>query len=798
MRSIFISAGFLCLLCSTAAPASELLEGRVELNWRYGYERSILMTEFWVPIVQDEGSVLYGDLRLMGDDQDNREGNLGLGYRRIVRAPLLGEGVAGVNGWLDRRITGLGSAFHQMTAGAEWFGDEIDIRANAYLPLSDEKSHVVANPDAQGPAFTGTGIVVDTPATVLEEPQSGFDLELGWEMGQNLGFVRDHTDSVRVYGGGYYFNGDHAKSVAGWRTRIAADISENVQIGARFQRDHERGSQGFLEATIRFPFGQKKSFRREGLRARLDESPERDIDIVTGSAVTDSGDRVAVLNAQTGQPQDVLHVDNTAAPGGDGSAEAPFDTLTAAEAAAQAQSIIYMHEGDGTATGQDQGLILDDPGQRLIGAGADFVYDGSRFTTANGADPLVTVLAPATSAPVLSNVNANGDGVTVTADDVTVEGVTVDGASRDGIVVSADGAGTSAQNVTIRSVTARNNRHGIYIHGANDGSVSASVLQSVASTNSQHGMVVYDDTDGTFIADLGGGSLGSAGLNVLAGNTLEDLAVEYDGRTLAAKNNWWGQASGPDENNPSDGLAPQIYYGAPLNDGLIGHWTLNTEWIDGTQAYDRTALSLNGDIKNAPLPLAGQKGEALEFDGNNDYIEVARNVNLEPTSAVTASAWIYWNGPASGDYQKILNKAKDTFSNPYQSYSLGVDEDTQRIQFEVTVNGTRREATATVDAPLDAWLFVTGTWEDGDRVRIYYDDQEIGASSVYNGSITYYNSPFAIGRSSNGEEPTTNFDGAIDDARIYNRALSVSEISEVYRMDTASEADTSGALTAAP
>lgn len=257
------------------------------------------MSEFWMPVRQSDDSVIYGDLRVMGDSHDNREGNIGLGYRRITNAPGLGAGVAGGHVWMDRRITELGSIFHQTTVGAEWLGAEIDILANGYIPLSNGRSYTAANTNPSGPTLAGTGIFVDTNGTILEKPQHGFDIELGW---QATFFTRTHIDSFRIYGGGYYFNSDHTEDVAGWRTRIAADINSDVQIGARFQHDDERKSQGFLEATIRLPFGQKKSFRREGLRARLDDAPERDIDIVTGRTVTDSGDRVPVAehNNRTG------------------------------------------------------------------------------------------------------------------------------------------------------------------------------------------------------------------------------------------------------------------------------------------------------------------------------------------------------------------------------------------------------------------------------------------------------------------------------------------------------------------
>lgn len=634
---------------------------------------------------------------------------------------------------------------------------------------------------------------------MLEEPQHGFDIELGLELGQYSAFVKNNTDSFRLYGGGYYFDGDHTENIAGWRGRFTADVTQNVQVGARFQRDDERGSQGFLEATFRFPFSAKKSYREEGLRARLDEAPERDIDIVTGDVVTDTGDRVAVVNKETGAAQEVLNVDNTAAGGGDGSAESPFNSLTAAAAASSAQTVIYVKAGDGTDTNQDQGIALNKEGLQLVGSGSDFVYDGGKFSTANGKSPTSIVIAAASSAPVISNSNVNGDGVTVAADNVVIAGITVDGAGRDGIVVEADGAAASAQNVVIENVTLQNNRHGIYIHGTNSGAVSAKVQSAVTTANSQHGIAVYDDTDGTFEADLGGGSMGSAGNNVLAGNTLEDLAVEYDGRALAAQGNWWGQASGADTDDPSIGIAPQIYYGAPVNDGLVGHWTFDTEWTSNTTAYDRSGQGNDGDFINPDTgPESGVNRQSLNFNDVNQYIEIPETNSLKIPNEITIGAWVKNSTGVDGQWRPIFEGSGNL--NNQTGYYFGYDPGSNSFRLKVGDNVSYSAATKTISA-LNQWFYAVGTFSiPNDSINLYVDNVNVSSGSHGKATISYLNAvPNRIGALSYCCAPASHlFDGNIDDTRIYNRALSASEISELYRMDTSSSVDASGFLTSNP
>ena len=778
---------------STPDPAP--LQARAEVNWRSGEERSILMSEFWVPFAQSPSSVVFGMLRLMGDDNDAREGNIGLGYRNILNLPAfsMGEGVFGVHGWLDRRITERGSHFHQVTAGAEWLGRAFDMRINGYVPLSDAITHTIPNTDPQGAAFSGTGILVDTDGILVEEPQSGFDLELGLELGTWSKTLAQHTDGVRVYGGGYYFNGDYTESVAGWRTRIAADITQDIQIGARLQRDDLRGTQGFLEATLRFPFGAKKSYREEGVRARLDTSVERDIDIVTAAEVTDPGDRVAVVNKETGAPQEILFVDNTAANGGDGSNENPFNSLASAEGAASAHTIIYVRTGDGSSARQNRGITLGKTGQQLIGAGTDFVFDSGNFTTANGASPSSIVLAKAGTAPVIGNITPDEDGVTVTANDVKVAGVTVDNAriGRDGIVVEADGAGASATNVTIENVTAQNNRMGIYVHGTNGGAVSAKVQQSIATGNTQHGIAVYDDTNGEFEVDLGGGSMGSAGRNVLAGNTLEDLAVDYDGRQLAAMNNWWGQASGAYQSAPNGTLKPQIYYGAPINDDLVSHYTLDEEWLDGTTAYDRSASNVNGTAYGGLT--AGditdcEKRECLLFDADDDNIEYT-NTNL-PTNEITVITWI--NQSTHVNWYDLYNNNWGGAADP-ESWILLTDASARAaFGFWGANVGGQQVATSPVSSiPLNEWNMLVGSY-DGTTISASINAGIPGTTA--RAGITFENSlTLRLGEIGANGAPYL-----LDEARIYSRALDPSEISELYRMNTSSSVNTGSFLTSNP
>lgn len=440
-----ILPAFIFVTLATMAPAfaGEPVRPRAEINSMLGTDRSLATTGFWIPIAQDPvmGTVLYTDIRFMGDDRDNREFNAGIGYRAFVPA---WDGVAGAHVWLDRRRTDNENNFSQITIGGEWLGNQWDLRANAYIPVSDAQTFESPNTSAST-GFVGNQILVSTSQVLEEKALHGLDLELGWR----VPFADDVTDNTRIYAGGYHFNASGVEDVTGWRVRTTSDITNYMQVGARFQHDDVRGAQGFLEATIRFPLTAKQSYREHGVRSRLDERAERDVDIISNDRVIDSGMNTPLVNATTGQAQNIIHVDNTAAGGGNGSAETPFNTLAAASVASAENDIIYIHSGTGTALNQNAGITLNKNGVSLMGAGSALTFDGSRFTTANGRAPsALTIIPKSTVRPIISN--PAGVGITVAADNLFVSGIAVDGTNQAGI------GGSNIQNLIIDNVHVSN------------------------------------------------------------------------------------------------------------------------------------------------------------------------------------------------------------------------------------------------------------------------------------------------------------------------------------------------------
>lgn len=85
------------------------LEGRAGDGIERGQGRA------FIPVFQDNSSMLFGDIRLMYTDTQHFEGNFGLGYRKIISS----NRIFGVYGFYDVRETHFDNVFHQGSAGAE-------------------------------------------------------------------------------------------------------------------------------------------------------------------------------------------------------------------------------------------------------------------------------------------------------------------------------------------------------------------------------------------------------------------------------------------------------------------------------------------------------------------------------------------------------------------------------------------------------------------------------------------------------------------------------------------------------
>ena len=340
----------------TADPAagSSKWGGFIDLEGKAGSERSLGEIDVFIPLAQDDDTLFFSDLRLRGDTDSGNEGNFGLGVRHMLEDGWNLGGYA----YFDHRRSPHDNTFNQVTLGAELLGRDWDFRVNAYQPVGD-RSRDVDGLTSGG--LSGSSIVIRQGT---EEAMGGFDGEIGYRLPV---FEPESGIDLRVYGGAYHFTSgtEGVDDVTGPRARLELVFDElpfawegsRLSLGAEWQHDGPRGSQGFVSARLRIPFSvftgtsdQARSLSHQ--ERRMTDPIVRDVDVVTQAGAY--GTRETATETADGESLTVI----TSA------AMASTADLNAALAAAGAHTVVL------SGTFNTTGSVSVPAGQTVIGTGS--------------------------------------------------------------------------------------------------------------------------------------------------------------------------------------------------------------------------------------------------------------------------------------------------------------------------------------------------------------------------------------------------------------------------------------------
>ncbi|MDO8522827.1 MAG: glycosyl hydrolase [bacterium] len=190
-------------------------------------------------------------------------------------------------------------------------------------------------------------------------------------------------------------------------------------------------------------------------------------------------------------------------------------------------------------------------------------------------------------------------------------------------------------------------------------------------------------------------------------------------------------------------------------------------------ALDSSGNNNNGILVNGPIFVTGKvgQGQALKFDGVNDYVNANNSSSMNITgSALSVSAWI--------NYSSNFNNA---FINKESSYELGISG-TGTLKSAIWTTAGWIWVDSNIAVPKNQWVLVSTTY-DGTNDRFYINGVLVNTQAHPNGgAITGSSNPLRI--AARGVGAGTNFvPVSLDDIRIYNRALSASDIVNIYNAE---------------
>ncbi|HMH70028.1 MAG TPA: LamG-like jellyroll fold domain-containing protein, partial [Candidatus Saccharimonadales bacterium] len=288
----------------------------------------------------------------------------------------------------------------------------------------------------------------------------------------------------------------------------------------------------------------------------------------------------------------------------------------------------------------------------------------------------------------------------------------------------------------------------------------------VAITSPTGGMVsntiqlVANATDATGVVGV---QLKLDGINLGSEMTAAPYLANWDTRTASNGQHILTAVARDAAGNTttSAGITVTVQNVATLG-GLVASYNFNEG--TGTTLTDGTGKNHTGTLSGVTWSTTGKYGKALSFNGTNNWVTIADANDLDMTSGMTLEAWV--KPSTLTGWRTIMTKE----ASGGMAYTLYSGNNASRpalygnITSDVGVNGSGALSTT-------AWWHITGTF-DGSNLRIYVNGTLVGTKAL-SGNLRATTGALRLGGNSVWGEY---FKGLMDDVRIYNRALSASEI----------------------
>jgi len=218
---------------------------------------------------------------------------------------------------------------------------------------------------------------------------------------------------------------------------------------------------------------------------------------------------------------------------------------------------------------------------------------------------------------------------------------------------------------------------------------------------------------------------------------------------------------------------------------LVSEWTFD----EGTTVIGDTAQNIDvrdtfssnhGTVNGNPKIRGGSDcvlGKCLEFDGGNSYVDYGEDVSLKNIGKfITISTWIKRkNDDIISRY--IISNDRDT-PPPSGGYSLRISSNVLNGQMTTASNSSKRSVYG-LAIEKESWTHVVFIF-NGATLSLFQNGKNAGNTTVSNDGIEEAPLALRMGVLSYNAPTYYKFIGLIDEFRIYNSALTISQIKQNY------------------
>ena len=207
--------------------------------------------------------------------------------------------------------------------------------------------------------------------------------------------------------------------------------------------------------------------------------------------------------------------------------------------------------------------------------------------------------------------------------------------------------------------------------------------------------------------------------------------------------------------------------------GPVGWWKLDENQTgDGQTIYDSSGNGYNGITEggtgNLNCTSTGKRNTACDFDGSDDYVSFSNGPDISGSEG-SISFWMNINDNLDQDNQQYV------YTGTSDSYSFQKIFGANTWGFHVNNYELYSETDFFQE---NQWYHVMLTWNETDRDRFMYINGNLHSSNT----TTYFDTPSSVLTylSRRSVDNSKNFNGQIDDVKIWNYALTEEQIQLEY------------------
>lgn len=228
---------------------------------------------------------------------------------------------------------------------------------------------------------------------------------------------------------------------------------------------------------------------------------------------------------------------------------------------------------------------------------------------------------------------------------------------------------------------------------------------------------------------------------------------------------------------------------AGTSNGLIANWS-----FDDCTATDSSGNGNNGVINGNVSCEPGKKGQAMIFNGVNNFIKAPNSASLNPDKQLTIAFWIRPDDLSNGYYgwYPILHKGgAETTCRANREYAVFFNGATTSFYQPTAGDNTCDHAISSNEGTIakGQWVHYVGIVDLTNHVmKIYLNGQLHAQKSISYNSFNQNTASLHIAHTE--EENFGYFKGALDEIQLYNRAMSDAEITNLYQLSYTNAAST--------